>query len=238
MRKLFICLMSLLTIFSSTAQDWKKDLLAMNKAYLDASSFSMNVQVQSYNLVSDITPQLNYKGKVASSKNNYYTSIMGKTSLYTQQCALLVDSKQKIILYQKNDGSRIPQGGFSIAQLDSAFILMGKNMSVKYLVNTASEKRLQLSYKDNMLSKVELSINPETNTITQLVYYYNTKHPAAGNSAEKVVVSYTGVELNKNIDNSLFSEKKYVTVKKNKVVPAQAYASYKLINPEESLSQK
>lgn len=232
--KTVICYILLLLSIPAYSQEWKEDLLAMNKAYINAKSFQMNVRVKSFATINDVHPLLDYKGKVASSNGNYFTDMMGRTTISNKQCLVVVDTKQKMILYKKNKGDSKPQSGFSIAQLDSAFILMDKNVKVSYLVNTTIEKKIQLVYKNNAIDKIELSIDPSKNTITQLVYYYNTNKPEYTNSAAKVIVVYTDVELNKIIDDSYFSVNKFISVKKDKIIPLKNYANYQVINQDEA----
>lgn len=232
--KTLICCILLLNAVSAFAQDWKEDLLLMNKAYINAKSFQMNVEVKSFATINDVQPLLDYKGKVASSNGNYYTAMMGRTTIYNKQCVLVVDSKQKMILYKKNKSDVKPQGGFAMANLDSALIVMGKNVKVTYLQNNIAEKRIQIIYKNNSIDKLELSINPLNNTIVQLIYYYNTTKPEFNNSVYKVIVDYTNMELNKTIADSYFSENKFISVKKDKIIPLNNYAKYQVVNQDQT----
>lgn len=232
--KALICFMLLLCIVPAYSQDWKEDLLKMNQAYLNAKSFQMDVEVKSYATLNDAKPLIDYKGKVASSIGNYYSSFMNRITLYNTRCVLVVDNNQKMILYKKSKGDIKRQSGFSIANLDSTLIVMGKNVKISYLQNTTAEKRMQLIYKNNALAKLELSINPVDNTIIQLIYYYDTKNPAFNNSAAKVIIDYSNVELNKAISDSHFSENKFIAIKKDKIIPLNIYSNYQLVNQDQT----
>ncbi len=216
------------------SQEWKEDLLAMNKAYISAKSFQMNIEIKSFTTAADTKPLFDYKGRAVSSEGNYYTSIMGRTTIFNKRSVLLVDDKQKIILYKKNKKDAKAQNGFSIAKLDSAMVLAGKNVQVKYLLNSAEEKRIQIAYKNSLIDKLELAINPDNNTIVQVVYYYNTENPEFNNSAAKVTVDYSDIVLNKPIADSYFSENKFITIKKNKITPLNNYAKYQVVDQDQT----
>ena len=164
--------------------------------------------------------------------------MIGRITLQNKRCVLVVDNPQKMILYRKNNTENVnsSKGGFSLANLDSAMILMGKNVKVEYLVNTKQEKRIQLNYKEGKISKIEISINPIDNTIMELVYYYNTTADYS-NSVAKVIIKYSNVELNKTISESMFSENNFISVKKDKIVALKEYQKYQVVNQSEALKQ-
>lgn len=227
-------------IFSSCAipliaQDWKADLLAMNKAYLDAKSFQMNIEVTSYANKNDATPILTANGKVFNANGSSYSEMVGKTTLLNQKCMLVVDNKQKMIIYKKvNKKESSVANGFSLAQIDSAVLFFGKNVYVNYISNTPKEKRLLIKYKNGNIDKIEMTINPVNNTLTEMIYYYNMQAPGYSQSVEKTVIRFMNIQLNNSIPESLFSESKYVIIKKSKVTASANYAKYKIINQDET----
>src|SRR5688572_24514084 len=103
---------------TSFAQDWKKDLVAMNTTYLVAKSFSMDVVVSSFEKANDNTPKLIYKGRVVKAGDNYYTKMMSKTTIMNSACLLLVDDQQRMIMYKKNDSKTKEQSGPIFELLD------------------------------------------------------------------------------------------------------------------------
>ena len=106
-----------------------------------------------------------------------------------------------------------------------------------YLVNTSTEKKIQLILKSGEYSKIEVTINPIKNSLTQIVFYRSSKN-ASEISAEKIVVNYTEVKINNDIPSSLFSEKKFVKKNGDKLELTSAYKNYRLIDENKSINSK
>ena len=217
-------------LYSIHAQDWKADLLAMNKVYMESRSFKMNIVVKTFENKNDKSPVATYAGSVISANNNYYTVMMRKTTIYNKRCAIVIDDAQKIILYKKNKAQTPPQNFFSISNIDSAMIFFGKNVEIAYLVNNEKEKRIEIKYKSNTIEKMEISIDATNNTLKQIVYYYSSQPQMGSQSVEKVLVDYVNTQINKTISDEIFSESKYIKIKKDEVTPSDLYKKYEVIN--------
>ncbi|MCW3071739.1 MAG: hypothetical protein JWO44_1629 [Bacteroidetes bacterium] len=217
------------------SQNWKKDLLEMNKAYMNAKSFSMKVDVNSYAGLNDKKAFFRSAGEVVSSGSNYYTSMMGRITILNERCMLVVDHGQKMIVYKKNNPASAPRNGFTIASLDSSMVMMEKNVKVKYLQDNAKEKRIELTYKSGEIARMEIVLDPVTCLMREVVFYYNTSKDY-GNSLAKVVVTYTDTELDREVPDSFFSENNFLVSRKNEMLPLKKYEKYEVVNQSHSKS--
>lgn len=212
------------------AQDWKTDLLAMNKTYLNAQSFSMDVLVESYQNASDTKPVISYKGKVAKKDENYFTFMTGKTTVINKRCVLVIDDGQKMVLYKENNSTKNKGSDFfTLANLDSAMILMTKETDVTYSAISPIESSIQIAYKGNSGSKQEIIINKATNTLSRIIYYSQNMDGNVKTST-KVVVKYSNIKLDESIPDDFFSEKKYITKKLGLISLSRNYSNYQLVN--------
>lgn len=234
---------SSVTIFCSLwvltyGQDWKEDLLAMNRTYLTSNSFQMDIVVKSYVRESDTEPLMKASGKVASADGKSCSEMMGKVTLMNRKCILLVDNKQHIMLYKGIDSlSYKPMNGFSLANLDSMVMLFGANVEATYLINNNVEKRMSFQYREGNMTRMELAINPGNNTLTELTYYYNTKLSGNVSSVEKVIIEFNDIQLNRAINDSYFSETRFVDIRAGKVEPVSKYGDYQIVNQDETQTQ-
>lgn len=240
MNKKIKYLIALLGIFFglsniSCAQDWKTDLLAMNKTYLNAQSFSMDVLVESYQNASDTKPVISYKGKVAKKNENYFTFMTGKTTIINKRCVLVIDDGQKMILYKENNSAKNEASNFfTLVNLDSAMILMTKETDVTYSAISPIESSIQITYKGNSGSKQEIIINKVTNTLSRITYYSQNMDGNVKTST-KVVVKYSTIKLNESIPDDFFSEKKYITKKLGAISLSKNYSNYQLVNESQNI---
>ena len=78
--------------------------------------------------------------------------------------------------------------------------------------------------------EAELWINPKTEFLDHLVYYYNEK---TSDLVNKVIVRYTGVDFSSIPDNNLFLTEHYVRKTSGKYTPENAYSTYQIISNED-----
>jgi hypothetical protein len=217
-----------ITALSLSAQDWVADMKKMNKVYSEAHSFSMNISVKVYEKVNSVAPMMTYAGNMAKSELGYCSELMGKTTLVNDRVSLLIDKNQRLILYKKvtdknKQSLKPPPIPMSV---DSA---MYANAKVKYLINNATEKKIQIISKGTAYSKVEISINTADNTMKQIIFYTENNN-GDDSSTEKVVVDYTNVKINTTISSAVFAEQKFIVVTGKKATTTKAYSGYQLID--------
>lgn len=235
-KKIFLsnCFLILFSI-AGISQDWVTDFKKMNQKYTDANSFSMSISVKIFEKLTSIEPMMSYSGKMAVSGNNYYSEMIGKITIVNENYSLLVDNSQKLIMYKntlKNKKTEVKADKIPMS-IDTA---MYKNATAKYLINTATEKKIQLLFNSGQYSKIEVSINAVNNSLTQIIYF-STSKSANEVSAEKIVVDYTEVKMNNEISPSLFSEKKIFKKNGDKLELVDAYKNYRLIDENKSINK-
>lgn len=219
------------------SQDWKADIRELNKTYLEAKSFSMDIIVETYENASDIKPVASYAGQVAKKEESYFTSMIGKITILNRHCILVVDNRQKIIVYKQNNNKNSqPSNFFTITNLDSALFLMTKDVDVKYLVNSTTEKCIQVTDKAMGGSKMEIWITPLKNTLNKIIYYTENTE---GNTKvmKKVVVKYNNMKVNNSIPDEVFSEKKYIKKNISGISLTSDFSKYELVNESELTPQ-
>src|ERR1044072_6007466 len=84
------------------AQSPMQMVINMNNAYAKATSYSMNIEMDLFMGTNDVTPIHSYTGEACNSGNQYYSSLMGKTTVCNKECTVFIDDGQKTIIYSKN----------------------------------------------------------------------------------------------------------------------------------------
>lgn len=208
------------------AQNEKETLRAMYATYSSLSSLQMNVNVQLFAKSSDITPMQQSSGKVYKDGLNYFSEMMGRATLINKNCALIVDNSNRIIMYSEPEGKAKDQKTDDILP-DS--VLFGQS-KMKTLSNKDNHHCIEVKYdNDPQYDRIEMTVNTVNHTLEKIVYYFK---PMNGRSPlfEKLAISYTSIVINGDISSSVFSEKSFVSVSRNKVTPLGKYATYEVID--------
>ncbi|MBC7863961.1 MAG: hypothetical protein IAF38_13375 [Bacteroidia bacterium] len=207
------------------------DLRKMNKAYLEANSFSMKISIASYRNEKDSKALFTFTGEVKKIKSAYFTEMNGRTSLNNEEYSLLVDEHNKVIVISKAARQRKENKISELIMNDSLF---SAGFSYKFILNTADKKVIEVTATEPALwenKKMVITLNAKNFTLQEIVVYPKTnKDEEEENSFEKMVIRYDNVELNKVIPGSDFSEKKYVDIKKKNITATGKYAQYKVID--------
>lgn len=197
----------------------------------DALSYSASIDVNMYSNAGDVKPLQTYKGAVKKNKDNYYSSMLGKTIVINSNYGLMVDEKQKVIVIdaikEKNKAQQEALKRESLLMIDTA---LTKNYRLKYLVNDTKTKIIELLFPEGSpYKKMEIEIDLTTYFIKKAVYYIE-KDKNQDYSFEKISVAYSHVVLNAAPAADVFSEKKYVQIKGKDIKAASAYLAYKIID--------
>lgn len=208
-----------------------EELRKMNKAYLQATSFSMQVSVQAFRKIKDAKPLYEYAGKVEKSGDNYLTEMNGRVTLNNSDYTLLADDYNKVIIVAKAAKRKKSNGLEQFIMTDSLF---EGDFNYKIVSEAGGKKVIEVKAKEPACwenNKMEITLNAATSVIEQLVIY-----PKAGAdteeeyAAEKIVVKYTNIKLNAAIAEAGFSEKRFIVFRKNEIVPSEKFKTYKIID--------
>lgn len=202
--------------------DPKTELLAMNKLYMNASSFSMNLKVSVYKQKSVPQPNAVYLGEVKKSGNNYYSRMMTQRTVSTETCFLVIDDERKSITYGKpaKPAEKMSESDMGII-LDSLFL---KSCKARFAERRNGRNVIEVSMdKDLIYERVLLTVNSSTHALEELTYYYKT---GTDGFFERVTISYSDISFNTGIPSAVFSEKNYVTKSRGKLSGAGKYMAY------------
>src|SRR6218665_833047 len=212
------------------AQAWLSDIKKVNHVFANASSFSMQLSVKIYDRQAAATPMMTYSGKVMKSGSLYFSEMMGKVTLLNEKGNLFVDEAQKVVVFRKSTGAKKAVQAPNFTKLKTALhSILTKGATATYMENSALNKKIRIVNNNYVYKTVEISIDPATYAIRQVIYYMDPA-TAAENNVAKIVVDYSGVQTNTPLASALFSEKKYVLVANGKASLTKAYKEFKLIN--------
>lgn len=228
MKKYFIfLLLAFAAVVPSAAQDAKAEIRAMHEAYGKASSYSMQIETRIYRGLADATPFQTFKGKALKSGVNYYSEMLGRTTLVNSKCCLLIDNSQKVLIYSEQEQKKeAAKAQFEVLP-DSVLF---EDSEVKTVSKTAQAHVIELLCKMHpTYEKVELTIDPRSHAMTRVRYFYRTVNGRQPVYA-LVDIVYSQVQLNVQLAASLFSEKQFVTVTKTTVQPVAAFSAFQVVD--------
>jgi hypothetical protein len=222
---IFLLSFSFLTLFS---QQEKDELKKMHAVYTSAGTFSMEINMNLFTTLSDVQPKQTANGKVYKNKDEYYSEMLGRITLVNNHCCLLIDKTQKLMIYSEPSKGKTDKSLAEDSPVPDSSIF--KNAKLHFLSQTSQLHVIELKYDhDAMYDKIEISIDPTTNYLTKVVYYY-AKIKGKAPAYAKTEINYTNIKLGEQIDNTVFSEKKFISVSKDKITPLSIYGSYEVID--------
>lgn len=229
MKKFHFALAVLLTLIYHGVHAQETPLQVIEKmrgTYDKASSYSMHVTLKLFAKTQDASALSVSEGEVNVSGKNYYSSMLGKTTVVNEDYQVFADDKQHIMLVSTAHHNRNRDDANSI--LDST---MYQGYQLKFLEQGATLDRIEITLDDpeSGYSSIRLHIDPRNYTLLQVEYYYKAGSPETS-TYEKATITYTNVKLNEKIPDSVFSTDTYFTQKKGELVLAPAFGTYRLID--------
>jgi hypothetical protein len=230
-RKLRIVLtlaFAMATVTGLWAQDEKTTMRAMYTMYAGLNSLQMNVSMQLYTKAADVKPMQESTGKVCKEGINYYSEMMGRKTVINKNACVLVDNINKVIVYSEPDvKTRNEKNKMHEVLPDS--VLFGQGV-LRTISNANGEHCIEIKYaNDPQYDRIEMTINTTDHTLRKIVYFlkpYLGKAPVF----EKMVVTYSAIQLNTDIPGSIFSIDGIITVSRNQAVAQGQYGGYQVID--------
>ncbi len=219
-----------LLCFSLNANE-ADDLKKLGELLSKARSFSVDIKIKTYKKAGDEKPASTSEASLRKKDELYYSSAMGQININNKHCALSIDKNSKTILCSPPS----PASKINEEQIKQQFVfydtLLKKQYNLKYIVNNDKQKIIGITMNNNKsYKKILVHLQPQSNYLLKVEYEYNV---AEGSNAayEKVEIDYNNFTINGNIDNEVFSEKKYISLSgRDKVSLSPAYAAYTLQN--------
>ena len=221
--------LSILLLFSASLlfsqEDGKTWLDRMNKTYGNATSLSMSFVVDYFPVSSQLSPASTMKGEIRSSGTNYYSDAMGQIVLINNKYMLIIDKTQHTITCLPGSGTNKPDDSqVAAGSPDSSWAQASK---IKLLNTDGASRRIELSGNDPVYEKTEITINATNYQLEQVVFYYRKLEDG---SSPKLIVRYSNVKINSGLNDSEFSEKKYIQKKNGELIASPAWSNYKVID--------
>ncbi len=206
-------------------------IVSMNNAYGAASNYSMTLNMKFYMGNNDVTPVQSYTGEVAKNNDNYYSSIMGKTTIVNKHCTVFIDDGEKLIVYSKND--HVKKNNTPADLPDTS--LFGKSAKYSFGKGTDRSSRIIIIPSgQSFYKRIEVLINKTTFVLEEVIYEYKAEEDPAG-SIQKIVIKYSSVNLDAVISSDKFSEARFITHQKGKYSGVGKYSAYKVIEQDNKL---
>jgi hypothetical protein len=208
------------------------DLLKdINERLRKCEAYYYEVNVQGFSIGNANAPVYNSTSISLRDKDNYYVRGMGKTTIMTPGYSLLLDTRQRIIMYkalQKGplNLSKVSETAHAVS-VDTLLKIVGIKADV--IVNNDNVVVLKLSNVGAGVSNMQLSFDKKMNYIRRLEYVYDPMtQKETGNS--KVVVNYKTLTATKAGIEEMFNLKNYMTKNKGNWISVRKYSGYKIVD--------
>jgi len=222
---LFLLLLSGVMGYAQTAREV---LARLNKTMATAASYDMQVEVATYTNEQDASPAMKYSGRAVRSGARFYTQMLDRITVVNTEYMLVLDKRQRVILYRAVTKDDIAQADpMAALNIDSLSTIAAKN--AVFLKNTPQKKVLFFSSPEGQMKGMTMTIDAASSTIEEIVYTYEDSSTGKSRKA-KAVIRYTNVKLNGKVDETLFRHQNYIVQKGKKITPAPAYKGYELMD--------
>jgi hypothetical protein len=233
MKKYFVILLSACFFaLPLCAQNIASAFREVNVAYAKASTMSMQVQ---YNLFTDYTGTIPFEssaGKFIKQGNNYYSSLLGVTTIQNNKLKLSVSENEKtIIVSSPVTAEKAP----SLPLIDS-MLARCSSSEVKLMEN--GDKNYILHFEKSAFSefdRIEIEINAD-HFVSRLRLFYrqaitlDETNSSLKKDKPRLEISYSSITTNPVIAADQFSEKSYISANGNKIALTASFATYRLLN--------
>lgn len=235
MFKFNLIIFFLFSLLRFTAQDFKKDMIALSNKMLKAKSISYKLH---YNMYLDYDFTAPYQQRdiklVKSSPYNLVCSDGSNEFVFNKDARLLVNHKYKRIIITPQSNKNFRQNeilNFIETGFDTLMMAYDK-------VNSKKISDDVVEYECRMKAGIYLKIIIQYNTKKCILEKATFYHKAPIKKIEKdtkthpVVLEliYKDFDFNPKMSEDLFSQKKYLKMEENKYVLVSAFSSYSFIN--------
>ncbi len=231
-KAIYMLLLAVYSVFpylgiGQTASD---DLIAMGKKFSNIPSYDITVDIKVYKDSPKQEITFSSKGRTAKLNDKFYLNILNRKTIVNNQLMLLVDDKQKMLMYTKINKEQMavissPQN----INVDS--LVKSQKTKTRYLVNTPSEKKIEILPNDGSIKSISMSFNPKTLALKEIIYLY-TEEVQKNTGNAKVIVTYSNFS-GECKSPELFDQSSYIKIKKDKIEAREAYKNYKLVTPQD-----
>lgn len=225
-RIFFFCVVFVLPS-SAIAQDFKEALLKMKALYAGAPRLHVIMSVKAFDSASPSTLFYDQKAEVKKEAENYFYNFDGVEMLLNENYLLMLNHKQKQILYTKKNA--MPSGQFKNSfqfNLDSILSVYGK---YSYVDTKNGMNHFRITHKKGAsIKQTEMYFTVDSGKISRIEYLYP--------SGQQVTIQFELLDKEPSFETMAFSEREYIIVNDTQVLPVPKWNNYKLVNGEESIA--
>lgn len=203
------------------AQTFKDELQSVYASYRTTDKFQTDITITVYNFEDQPVVQ---KAQIKKSGNNYHYFIDARKVLMNNKYMLTIDENQKEIVVA-NSLSKEALSSSIFGEEELIGLLKNLDTIIDNGLINGNHNYTILS-KENIIEKMDLSINVKHHMLSEVIYYYNSE---AGLSATKVVISYGNISTSPSFSSSEFREKQYIEKYKGSFIPSTSYKGYEII---------
>lgn len=217
-------LLVLMVVFSYQlyAQNIADDLKKMNALNQKTDQIHAQLTVKIYASEEDKTPSITQHYEIKKKGQALYYKIDQNRMLMNSSCVLMINDKDKSVLYTKSTGQAVPEQNMMNINMDS---LVKAYDSVQYKGTKNEQKHYVLHKKGSPIPTIEIYFDVNGTSISKLVYHYNKTMYPENNLVE---INYTKWNYSPQFAADEFSEKKYVASVNNKLQLTAILKGYKL----------
>jgi outer membrane lipoprotein-sorting protein len=226
MKKILCHLAMLVICITACAQDVKKDITAINKAYEKADRLSMSLEYAVY-LDGSRTPYEKEIGLYRKNGSSLYMKQMGTEIMSNEKYVTIVNHDSKLVMMDK---ARKVE---SLPWESSLDTLLSMYQSVKFFVpeGTQNIKAYSFRFAGGKYEKVDLWFNSSTYMAEKIQAHYRNKiENDDGPHKVMLELNFRNIDTGSKPPAGIFSPGAYVMQEKGKYVLKPAYRNYRLIN--------
>ncbi len=228
MRKYILILVLVFISKTAAGQDVKTQvmniLIAVNKKYSEAKSFSASVTHNFYKSHESQNISETFKGYYYRENNKTHSFLMGIETIQNKDSRVVIDTNNKAVVYQ----NPVEENNYPAPDLTQTLKLSNQIL----ILDTAGVKRITLNFdrKSYPCSKLEIYVLDDV--ITKLILFHSevTEDENDVKMIPKTEIIFSNIKINKKLPESEFTTSNVVQNYGTKATLTHTYEKYVLTN--------
>jgi len=214
--------------FSSFCQDYKQEIIKINKAYENINGVVIDAKLQLYNSFTSTAPIEDQYLNIHRKGNNYIYRMGTSEIIRNDIYFLLVDKNNRVIVLDSASKQHDEPQYLMLSRLDST---LGSYKKVQLTNINSTTSRLIFTPGIESVDRFEVLYNKNTYFIEKIIFFLHVNNESgSGVNEARVEISYTRFSKNISFPQNEFSVSRYIKLKGKNAVLLPAYADYKLYN--------
>jgi len=214
--------------FSSFCQDYKQEVVKINRAYENINGVVIDAKLQLFNSFTSTTAIEDQFLNIHRKGDNYIYHMGTSEIVRNDKYFLLVDNNNRVIVLDSASKQHDEPQYFMLSRLDSTLNLYKK---VQLANLNATTGRLIFTPGIESVDRFEVLYNKKTYLIEKIIFFLHVNNESGtGVTQARVEIIYTSLRTNINFPQNEFSVSRFIKLKGKNAVLLPAYADYKLYN--------